>query len=108
MTPCVTIDVTMRCLTCGATFTASGRRRYCSDACRQAAWRQRQPTLTQSAKPAQRADTVYQCPHCDARYLNEQRCSDCNTFCHRLGPGAPCPHCDEPVTIADLTTQPTP
>lgn len=51
---------------------------------------------------AARADTVYQCPACDARYLGEQRCDECNTWCRRLGPGGPCPCCDEPVAITDL------
>jgi ribosomal protein S27AE len=40
--PCVTIryDTQMRtCGRCGTTFMASGRRRYCSDACKQADWR---------------------------------------------------------------------
>lgn len=99
-TPCVTTGVTMPCISCGATFAASGRRRYCCDACRQAAWRQRQ--LIPPTAPARRAEVVYQCPDCDTRYLGEQRCPDCNRFCRRLGPGAPCPHCDEPVTVNDL------
>ena len=92
----------MQCVTCGNTFTASGRRRYCTDACRQAAWRHRQLTPPPPTEPARRADVVYQCPDCDARYLGQQRCEECNTFCRRLGPGAPCPHCDEPVAVADL------
>ena len=103
MSPCVTMDVTMRCPVCGDPFRPSGRRRYCSDACRQAAWRHRQAVPPTPAEPISRADTVYQCPSCDARYLGEQRCDDCNTFCRRLGPGAPCPHCDEPVAHSDLT-----
>jgi hypothetical protein len=45
---------------------------------------------------------VYECPVCGARFLGEQRCPDCNVFCRRLGPGGPCPHCDEPVALADL------
>lgn len=35
-------DVTLlTCPVCGSSFAASGRRRHCSDACRQAAWRRR-------------------------------------------------------------------
>ena len=45
---------------------------------------------------------LYACPACDARFLGEQRCPDCNTFARRLGPGGPCPHCDEPVAVSDL------
>ena len=106
MNPCVTTDVTMRCPVCGTPFPASGRRRFCSDACRQAAWRYRHTTPPAPADPIPKPDVVYECPACDARYLGEQRCPDCNTFCRRLGPGGPCPHCDEPVTIADLTATP--
>lgn len=46
--------------------------------------------------------TVYECPDCETRYLNEHRCPDCNLFCRRLDAGGCCPHCDEPVTISDL------
>ena len=36
------------------------------------------------------------------RYLGTQRCDECGVFCKRVGPGGPCPHCDEPVAVADL------
>ena len=48
---------------------------------------------------------VYQCPECDQRYLDERRCPDCHLFCLRIGVGAACPHCEEPVAITDLTPQ---
>ena len=32
----------------------------------------------------------------------QQRCEDCGIFCRRVGAGGCCPHCDEPVAIADL------
>lgn len=48
------------------------------------------------------AAMVYECPECEVRYLDEQRCAECNTFCRRIGVGGHCPHCDEPVAIADL------
>ena len=69
------------CGQCGADFTAVGRRRWCSDACRQSAWRRRRaaPRPTQPAK----IDTVYECPQCQTRYLGTQRCDDCNTWCRR-------------------------
>jgi hypothetical protein len=52
---------------------------------------------------------IYQCPECKARYIGERRCPDCHLFTRRADTGGYCPHCDEPVTIADLadsTTQP--
>jgi len=100
-------DTAVTCPACGQPFTPAGRRRWCSDACRQAAWRQRHPAPDPAARPAPppaRAATIYQCPECDQRYLGQQRCQDCATFCRRVGPGGPCPHCDEPVAVKDLTT----
>jgi hypothetical protein len=93
-------DATMACGVCGTAFARSGRRRHCSDACRQAAWHRRHaaPVEPLVAKPG----TVYECPSCEARLLGEQRCEDCNVFARRLGAGAPCPHCDELVAISDL------
>ena len=93
-------DATMTCGHCGALFAPTGRRRWCSDACRQAAFRTRR-AAPRPAQPA-KADTVYACPSCEARYLGEQRCPDCNVFCRSLGAGGPCPHCDEAVAITDL------
>ena len=101
---------TAACPACGQPFTRAGRRRWCSDACRQAAWRHRHPAqglaLARPANPppAARDATIYQCPECDQRYLGQQRCDDCGTFCRRIGPGGPCPHCGEPVAINDLIT----
>ena len=90
----------------------SARARYCSDACKQRAYRLRQdatssPDATTQAttpgRPAVLADhTVYECPTCEQRYLGERRCPDCNHFCRKLGPGGFCPHCDEPLLIAEL------
>jgi len=97
------------CPACGQPFTPAGRRRWCSDACRQAAWRHRHPPPRPAAEPTPPPRTapdatIYQCPHCEERYLGQQRCDDCGTFCRRIGPGGPCPHCDEPVAIKDLIT----
>ncbi len=99
-TPHVTMTVTIpatACARCRTPFTPAGRRIYCSDACRQSAYRQRKPVLD-----APRAAIVYECTTCQRRYLDERRCQDCNLYCKRIGPGANCPHCDEPVAHADL------
>jgi len=48
------------------------------------------------------ANTVYQCPECEARYLGEQYCQPCGVFCRRLGVGGSCPTCEEAVAVVDL------
>jgi hypothetical protein len=111
------------CPVCGAPFRPVGRRRFCSDACRQAAWRGRHPgsglsgggalapPQAGSPAPASRqaqgapSATVYECPSCGVRYLDEQRCPDCHLFCRRVGPGGRCPHCEEPVALGDLIAE---
>lgn len=103
------------CPICGCAFHLGGRRRFCCkrraspalvpDACRQAAWRRRHPSpekLAPLPNGVPRSATVYECPSCTTRYLGEQRCPDCGRFCRRVGPGGRCPHCDEPVALADL------
>ena len=103
-------DSAAACPACGQPFTPAGRRRWCSDACRQASWRRRHLTpapaaaLPSSPPPASRDATIYQCGDCGQRYLGQQRCDDCGTFCRRIGPGGTCPHCDEPIAINDLIT----
>ena len=100
-----------RCLLC-ATLLPSPRARYCSEACKQRAYRLRQvrragPDPTTLPRELRRlrtltAHTLYECPTCGERYLGVQRCPDCNRFCRALGLGGACPHCDEPLLIADL------
>lgn len=103
MDPVRNVGVTTRCPVCELPFTPVGRQRVCSAACRQAAWRHRHAEpLPNIPRRSSRAATIYECPSCDARYLGEQYCRDCGVFCQRVGPGAPCPHCDEPVLLADL------
>jgi hypothetical protein len=99
------------CPVCQTTLTST-RARYCSDACKQRAYRLRRPDRTPLDLDALAADlrsrralvarTVYECPACETRLLGEQRCPDCHGFCRRLGVGGPCPHCDDPVTLAAL------
>lgn len=96
-------SVTIACAVCGTACARVGRRRFCSDVCRQAGWRQRHPApLPLLPDRSPRAATVYECPVCDTRSLGEQQCPNCRAFCRRVGPGGRCPHCDEPVALADL------
>ena len=99
--------VTIACAWCGIAFAPSGRRKFHSDACRQASYRARSraaPPRAPDDVPAMAAPPaiVYECSSCQARYLGIRRCPDCNLFCRRIGPGGPCPHCDEPVARDDL------
>lgn len=89
-----------RCPVCAKLIQRLGRQRFCSTGCRQSAWRAERaaPVEPRVAK----SDTVYSCPVCEARYLGEQRCDTCNLWCRRLGPGAPCPCCDAPISITEL------
>ena len=100
---------TMTCPVCQRPFTPTGRQRYCGDRCRKTAFRRRHqeqpvPVTLPAARP-RREHTIYQCPECEQRLLGEQRCPDCATFARRVGPGSACPHCGEPVAIADLTQE---
>jgi hypothetical protein len=109
--PATTRDAggTITCPVCQRRFPPAGRRRFCSDACRKTAWRRRhQPPAAAIVVPPvrpRRPSTVYACPSCETRYLGEQRCGDCGLFCHRVGLGGACPHCDEPVTVTELLAQ---
>jgi len=97
---------TMTCPVCHTRFAPAGRQQYCGDRCRKTAFRRRhqaQPSpVPVPAAPLRREHTVYQCPACDQRLLGEQRCPDCGIFARRIGTGGPCPHCSEPVALADL------
>jgi len=96
---------TITCPICGTTATRTGRRCYCSDACRQAAWRRRTAAPSQPivlpANRSRREHTIYQCDECDSRYLAEQWCYDCNRPARRLGPGGTC-SCGELITVDEL------
>ena len=100
------MPVTMLCLVCGHDFPSSGRRRFCSNACKQLDWRRRHTTPAPIPTHTPPEAVVYECTACETRYLGERRCPDCNLFTRRIGPGGPCPHCDEPVAHQDLTTHP--
>lgn len=98
--------VTKACPVCGQPFVPAGRRRFCSGACRAAAYRRRRdaarPILALAPARPRRPITVYECDGCGARSLGDQRCGDCSTFMRRIGVGGECPCCDEPVALAEL------
>ena len=97
------VGETIPCPVCAQSFAPVGRQRVCSAACRQALWRRRHAAPPPTIRPrATLAETVYACPSCDTRYLGQQRCPECGVFCRRVGPGGLCPHCDEPVVLAEL------
>jgi hypothetical protein len=66
---------TMTCGCCGGPFRAVGRRRWCSVACRQAAWRARRASVPAPSR-VPRTRTVYECGSYGARYLGTQRCEE--------------------------------
>ena len=98
--------VTIPCPACGRRFVAAGRQRWCSGACRAAGYRRRKqtaaPPVALAAPAPLRPRTVYECDSCTTRSLGSQRCEECGAFTRRVGIGGCCPHCDEPVAVADL------
>ncbi|MBA3529374.1 MAG: hypothetical protein H0T91_08725 [Propionibacteriaceae bacterium] len=109
-TPPSDVSVTAAgCLTCGRQLPIGRSRRFCSPACRQAAYRRRhQPAAAEVPPPPVQSrlhGTVYQCPDCETRYLAEQWCPDCTRPCRRIGAGGSCPCCEEVITLDELTHQ---
>jgi hypothetical protein len=100
---------TTSCPVCANAFARIRRQRYCSPACRQAAWRARATPVTPPVvippRRHKREITIYTCAACETRYLGEQWCPDCSRPCTRVDYGGLCPHCDEPVALSDLTIQ---
>lgn len=85
MIPVRNDNATTTCDLCGERFTPIRRQRWCSDACRQAAWRRADQPPAQPSRPAPtpspNAPTVK--PHSSAN----------STATRRLGAGGTCPHC---------------
>jgi hypothetical protein len=105
------VATTALCPVCGTAFRPVRRQRYCTQACRQAAYRARNPdppadtTIAIAARTQRRDITVYLCADCDQRYLGAQWCHDCQRPCTRVGLGGSCPHCDQPVAVDDIIGQ---
>lgn len=99
------------CVICGQPVPRR-QARYCSRACQQRAYRLRHDPATTFDETAARRDlrrrraltaqTIYECPACEERYLGERRCPDCNRFCRALGLGGQCPTCDDLLLLGDL------
>jgi predicted nucleic acid-binding Zn ribbon protein len=100
------VTTTRTCPICGRSFEPSGRRRHCSDPCRQAAWRRRHaaqvPEPPVPPKGRRREMTVYACDGCGAREVGVQRCEDCNSWMRAVGVGGHCPCCGDAVAITEL------
>ena len=103
------------CPICATALHGRTDQRYCTPACRQAAYRRRNPSprtptigapASSSTGPFRREHTVYECGDCEQRLLGEQWCPDCQRPARRIGPGAPCPSCGDAVAITDLTEPP--
>ena len=100
------------CPVCTDAFPIDGRGIYCTPKCRQRAYRLRhhhanRPTITDLAAKLRRehrllAQTVYECPSCQDRFLGDRRCSDCNLWCRKVALGGQCSGCDEVLTVSDL------
>lgn len=61
------------------------------------------PRAPRPPKGLKRAVTVYVCDVCDGRALGEQYCPECRTFRRAAGLGGPCPACDEPIALSELS-----
>lgn len=100
-----------RCLVC-TNAVPSRRARSYSRACPQPAYRLQQAPTTTLAEPMLRqalqrrrtlaAQTVFECPACQARFLGQRRCDDCHHFCRALGLGGGCPDGDTLIVLSGL------
>lgn len=99
------------CPICGRPRPSS-RSTYCTDACRQRAFRLRHAVLTTVDTDQLRAElrrrgglvahTLYECGRCGERLIGERRCPDCHVFGRAIGLGGRCEECDAPLLLADL------
>jgi hypothetical protein len=99
------------CLVCGKSLADAGAR-FCSPAHKPLAYRLRRRQTAAADEPVLRrqlqrqrrliAHTIYECPQCHERFVDERRCSSCQLFCRSLGLGGHCPECDQPILLSDL------
>ncbi|MBV9914066.1 MAG: hypothetical protein JOZ93_15915 [Sinobacteraceae bacterium] len=90
----------------------SPRSTYCTDACRQRAFRLRHAVLPTVDERQLRAElrrrgglvahTLYECGRCGERLVGERRCPDCHVFGRAIGLGGRCHACDQPLLLAEL------
>lgn len=90
----------------------SPRATYCTDACRQRAFRLRHAVLATIDQDQLRAELrrrgglvahrLYECGRCGERLVGERRCPDCNVFGRAIGLGGRCSECDAPLLLTDL------
>ena len=77
--------VTMTCPVCQQPFTPVGRQKYCTDACRAAAYRRRgdagQLTVVVPKAQPRRPVTVYECDACGARALGTSAATTAERSC---------------------------
>jgi predicted RNA-binding Zn-ribbon protein involved in translation (DUF1610 family) len=102
----------MTCPVCQRSFTPLGRQKFCSDACRAAAYRRRrdanQPTtLTVPKTQPRQPITVFECDNCGNRALGQQRCPDCSAFMRKIGLGGECPNCGDAIAVTELLSEVT-
>jgi hypothetical protein len=78
-------SVTATCCICQGPLPPGRPRRTCSDACRQAAWRQRHqpkpPTPTLPANRPRKPATVYECPDCQTKLLGPRSARTATPSC---------------------------
>jgi hypothetical protein len=90
----------------------SPRARYCTEACRQRAFRLRHAVLATVDEGQLRAELrrrgalmahmLYECGGCGERLVGERRCPECHRFCRVIGLGGRCDECDTPLLLTDL------
>lgn len=99
---------TTPCPSCGAPFQPRGRRLYCSDACRQRAYRDRlrrpRPRRGTAVHATLTEHTQYECTACGELYFGERWCTDCQRPCRRVGLAFQC-DCGETFLLSDLLAQ---
>ena len=102
-------SVTITCPVCQRPFTPQGKRRWCSEGCRVAAWRRRRqqagPAITLPPARPRRPITVTSATAAPPAPWDSNAATNAAPSCAKLQLGGPCPHCDEPVAVTELLDQ---